>query len=91
MLAALAKMHLPQAVARPDVPLPALDARAQQEKLSRDLASAAERSFVARFVVLNLIGAALVAAAWAAGVLAKPYQAGQLTDIVKTLLKDAAR
>jgi NADH:ubiquinone oxidoreductase subunit 2 (subunit N) len=75
MLAALAKMHIPQAVPRPEMPLPALDARAQQEKLSRDFASSAERSFIARFVVLNLIGAALIAAAWAAELLAKPYQA----------------
>jgi hypothetical protein len=47
MLAALAKMHIPQAAARSEVPLPALDARAQQEKLSRDFASSAGRSFVA--------------------------------------------
>ncbi len=75
MFAALARMHIPQAVARPEMPLAALDVRAQQEKLSRAVEGAAERSFVARFIVLNLIGAALVAAAWAAEVLAKPYQA----------------
>jgi NADH:ubiquinone oxidoreductase subunit 2 (subunit N) len=75
MLAALARMHIPQALPRPEITLPELDARAQQEKLARDLARSAERSFVARFVVLNLIGLALVAAAWAAEVLAKPYQA----------------
>ena len=75
MLAALAKMHIPQAVPRPEMPPVALDVRAQQEKLSHDVARSAERGFVARFIVLNLIGAALVAAAWAAELLAKPYQA----------------
>jgi hypothetical protein len=47
MLAALAKMHIPQAAARPEVPLPVLDAHAQQEKLARDFASSTERSFIA--------------------------------------------
>jgi NADH:ubiquinone oxidoreductase subunit 2 (subunit N) len=35
----------------------------------------APSAFLARFVVLNLIGAALVAAAWAEELLFKPYQA----------------
>ncbi len=75
MFAALANMHVPQAVSRPEKPLVALDVRAQQDKLSRSFALSAEHGFLARFVVLNLIGAALVAAAWAEDLLAKPYQA----------------
>ena len=35
----------------------------------------APAAFLARFAVLNLIGAALLAAAWAEGLLLKPYQA----------------
>jgi hypothetical protein len=35
MLAALAGMHIPQALPRPETPLPELDARARQEKLAR--------------------------------------------------------
>jgi hypothetical protein len=37
--------------------------------------NAAGTAFLARFVVLNLIGAALVAAAWAEGLAGKPYHA----------------
>ena len=44
MLAALAKMHIPQAAFRPEKPLAALDIRAQQDKLSRNFALAAERN-----------------------------------------------
>jgi NADH:ubiquinone oxidoreductase subunit 2 (subunit N) len=52
------------------------DARdAAQDSLSRNLGRSAERGFFARFAVLNLIGVALVAAAWAEDLLAKPYQA----------------
>jgi hypothetical protein len=35
----------------------------------------AETSFVARFAVLNLIGAALIGAAWVEGLLLKPFEA----------------
>jgi len=49
--------------------------REQQQKLARVFWSKAEPGFVARFAVLNLIGAALVAAAWAEGLLLKPFQA----------------
>jgi hypothetical protein len=75
MLAALAKMQTPKAAPMPAGPREALDVRAQQGRLSRTFAFAGESSFLARFVVLNLIGAALVAAAWAEGLLAKPYEA----------------
>jgi hypothetical protein len=36
---------------------------------------ATSNAFLARFTVLNLIGAALVASAWAEGLLLKPYEA----------------
>ncbi len=75
MLATLAKMHIQQAVIEPIQPPHALDAHAQQEELSRSFSFSGASGFLARFVVLNLIGAALVAAAWAEDLLAKPYQA----------------
>jgi len=49
--------------------------REQQQKLAQLFWSKAEPGFVARFSVLNLIGAALIAAAWAEGLLLKPFQA----------------
>jgi len=55
---------------------PALGVREQQALLRRAFAtSTAELPFAARFAVLNLVGLALVAAAWAAGLAAKPYVA----------------
>jgi NADH:ubiquinone oxidoreductase subunit 2 (subunit N) len=75
MFATLGKMRMPQTVLRPVIPQDTMEVRAQQDKLSRAFAFSAENGFIARFVVLNLIGAALVAAAWAEEVLAKPYQA----------------
>jgi hypothetical protein len=40
-----------------------------------DQSRAAPKAFVARFTVINLVGAALVAAAWVEGLAFKPYQA----------------
>ncbi len=48
---------------------------ATQDGLARNFGLTAEHGFIARFIVLNLIGAALVAAAWAEDLLAKPYLA----------------
>jgi len=54
----------------------ALGVHEQQALLRRAFeARAADLPFAARFAVLNLIGLALVAAAWAAGLAAKPYTA----------------
>ena len=75
MFTALTKLR-PTAVAA-DLPAPAAansPAREQQERLLRAFAPAAT-AFVARFAVLNLIGAALVLAAWAEGLLYRPYAA----------------
>jgi hypothetical protein len=47
----------------------------QQQRLWGAFQGPAVRGFKARFAVLNLIGLACVAAAWAAGLLFKPYQA----------------
>ena len=55
---------------------PSFDAREQQALLRRVFETKAnDLPFAARFAVLNLIGLALVAAAWAAGLAAKPYTA----------------
>ncbi len=40
-----------------------------------DQSRASPKAFVARFTVINLVGAALVAAAWVEGLALKPYQA----------------
>jgi hypothetical protein len=74
MLAVLGKLRKspspePQEPARP------LAVHQQQEKITAALAPSPVRSSVARFAVLNLVGAALVAAAWAQGILLKPYEA----------------
>src|SRR5262249_15389323 len=47
--------------------------RAQPQQGTRN--RTALQPFVARFVVINLIGVALVAAAWAQGLLLKPFEA----------------
>lgn len=53
-----------------------LGVREQQALLARSFRDrAASFPFVARFAVINLIGLALVGAAWAEGLLLKPYQA----------------
>lgn len=54
----------------------ALGVREQQALLQRAFVGAgADISFATRFVVLNLIGVALTGAAWASGLLMKPYAA----------------
>jgi hypothetical protein len=55
-----------------------LDVREQQALLRRVFETKAhDLPFAARFAVLNLIGLALVGAAWAAGLAAKPYAADE--------------
>ena len=53
-------------------PSPAAPRREQEPTGSR--ATIRNVPFVARFAVINLVGLALVAAAWAAGILFKPYE-----------------
>jgi NADH:ubiquinone oxidoreductase subunit 2 (subunit N) len=47
----------------------------QRPRLARGFWPNPEAGFVARFAVLNLIGASLIAAAWAQGLLFKPFAA----------------
>jgi hypothetical protein len=63
----------PQASEPPAI-APAPSVREQQQLIARAFASPAP-AFVARFTVLNLVGAAMVLAAWAEGVLYRPYEA----------------
>jgi NADH:ubiquinone oxidoreductase subunit 2 (subunit N) len=80
MIAVLGKFRksLDLAADRPEI---GLAVHEQQQKLSEALVPSTEdsakeeRAFFARFAVLNLIGLALVAAAWAQGLLTKPYEA----------------
>jgi NADH:ubiquinone oxidoreductase subunit 2 (subunit N) len=67
----------PPAVAEVELMKPheAIGVREQQQKLARAFWPRAEAGFVPRFAVLNLIGAALIGAAWAQGLLFKPFQA----------------
>jgi hypothetical protein len=80
MFAGLAKLKPAQA--KPDAPPPAphahadaLPVRAQQSRLWLAFAAPAASAFLARFVVLNLIGVALLLACWAEGLLYRPYAA----------------
>jgi hypothetical protein len=74
MFAALAKLR-PAPAATDSPPAPALSpVLLQQERLARAFAPVAT-GYAARFAVLNLIGAALVLAAWAEGLLYRPYVA----------------
>ena len=75
MFSALAKLRPAPAVADPAKPAPVPPVRLQQDQLSAAIASAFANAFVARFAVLNLIGAALVLAAWVEGLAYKPYAA----------------
>jgi hypothetical protein len=77
MFTALARRK--PAASAPETPEPPAVAavpsvREQQQLVARAFASPAP-AFVARFSVLNLIGAALLLAAWAEGVLYRPYEA----------------
>jgi hypothetical protein len=72
MFMGLAKLRPTQPASDPVTPAPARDL---QDRLMRAIQGPAPNAFLARFVVLNLIGAALLAAAWAEGLLLKPYQA----------------
>ncbi|HKW52070.1 MAG TPA: hypothetical protein VJO12_00140 [Stellaceae bacterium] len=72
MFMGLAKLRATQPASDPITPAPARDL---QHRLARAVQGPAPNAFLARFAVLNLIGAALLAAAWAEGLLLKPYQA----------------
>jgi len=71
----LAELPLPEEAPEARKPREVLGVREQQEKLAQAFWPTLENAFVARFVVLNLIGAALIGAAWVEGLLLKPYQA----------------
>lgn len=76
MFGALAKLRPVPVSTEAPPPAPASSpARAQQERLFRAFAAPAANVYLARFVVLNLIGAALILASWAAGLLYRPYAA----------------
>ncbi|MGO8917609.1 MAG: hypothetical protein ACLQJR_17025 [Stellaceae bacterium] len=76
MFTALAKLRPAPAVTdAPPAPSPASSARAQQERLLLAFTAPVAAAYLARFAVLNLIGAALVLAAWAEGLLYRPYVA----------------
>lgn len=64
----------PELSTPPHSTVAALGVREQQALVQRAFSSAAsDIPFATRFAVLNLIGVALVGAAWAAGLLFKPY------------------
>jgi hypothetical protein len=80
MFASLSKFRATPAA--PDAPPPAPPAatavpaiRELQERLFRTFETPAPNAFVARFIVLNLMGAALILAAWVEGMLYRPYAA----------------
>lgn len=75
MFAGLAKFRPTVATPEAAKPAPASPVRELQNRVWRAFQGPPGTAFVARFVVLNLIGAALIAAAWAEGLLLKPYQA----------------
>ena len=75
MFSALSKLRPTPVVADEASTVPVPTVRLQQDHLSRAIASAFASAFVARFAVLNLIGAALVLAAWVEGLASKPYAA----------------
>src|SRR5260221_12707675 len=73
MFMGLAKLRSTLASSDPVMPAPARDL---QQRLWRAVQAPAPTAFLARFAVLNRIGAALLGAAWAEGLLLKPYQGG---------------
>jgi hypothetical protein len=68
---------LPQNAAAPESAKsgPAPGVHDQQQRLQVAFQRPIANAFYARFAMLNLIGAAMLAAAWAQGLLLKPYQA----------------
>lgn len=58
----------------PPAALPVSPVKELQERLARAF-QGSETGFIARFAVLNLVGAALLLAAWAEGILYRPYAA----------------
>lgn len=75
MFAGLAKFRPTVATPEPSKPVPASPVGELQNRLRQAFQGPPGGAFTARFVVLNLIGAACIAAAWAAGLLLKPYEA----------------
>ena len=76
MRATLAKLPWSRAPEGEPAPRPApAGVREQQQRLSEAFLPKAEPAFLARFAVLNLVGAALIAAAWVEGLLLKPFEA----------------
>jgi len=77
MFASLTKLRAtpatPDAPPTDVAPIPAV--RELQQRLFRAFEAPAPHAFVARFIVLNLMGAALILAAWAEGLLYRPYAA----------------
>jgi len=75
MLAALEKLRASVVSVMPAQPVMAGSVQEQQQRLGRVFTGRGDSAFLARFAVLNLIGLALVGAAWVEGLLVKPYQA----------------
>ena len=75
MFSALPKLRPAIVVTEPEDAAQANPVREQQDRLLRAFRQAMPDAFIARFAILNLIGAALIAAAWAEGLLMRPYQA----------------
>jgi hypothetical protein len=75
MLAALEKLRASVVTVEPAQPALAGSVHEQQQKLGQVFGWRGDTAFIARFAVLNLIGLALVGAAWVEGLLLKPYQA----------------
>src|SRR5579863_9656388 len=73
MFSALVKPHA--SVVEPAAPPAAVPVRDQQQKLAMAFRQVVPGAYMSRFAVLNLIGAALIAAAWAEGLLMKPFEA----------------
>ncbi len=63
---------VPPPPAPPTAPLPV---REQQQRLVAAFQQVVPGAFMSRFCVLNLIGAALIGAVWAEGLLLKPFEA----------------
>src|SRR5260370_14100685 len=70
-----AEMRIPAAtIISPAKPMAGIGAQLQR-LVDRTAWNDPDSAFLARFTVLNLVGAALVAAAWVEGLAAKPYRA----------------